>query len=65
MCVQERFTAILVYAVCCDVSLCTSASWFGRLEATGWLGQVEKLLRTVKNVVTYVHQEGERTCYVR
>ena len=46
--------------VCTDVGLWTSGvSWFGRLKTTEWLDQVEKFLRMVKNVVSYVYQEGE------
>lgn len=47
-----------VFVACSDPSLSSSSSWFGRLEASGWLGHVAKLLTAARNVVMALHQDG-------
>ena len=48
---------MFVFLACSDVS---NSSWYGRLEASGWLTHVEQLLRAVKHVAHSVYQEGKR-----
>jgi hypothetical protein len=52
------FSSFLCVA-CSDPSLSSSSSWFGRLEASGWLGHVAKLLTAARNVVMSLHQDGK------
>lgn len=50
----------VVPVACCDSSLLTSSSWFGKLESSGWLGHVERILKTAKHIVFSMHQESKR-----
>ena len=45
---------------CNDPSLMTSSSWFGRLEASGWLNHVTRLLTAAKFVSICIHKDGVR-----
>ena len=50
---------VCIHVACSDPSLSSSSSWFGRLEASGWLGHVAKLLTAARAVVMAVHHDGE------
>ena len=50
---------LCVCIACSDPSLSSSSSWFGRLEASGWLGHVARLLKAAKTVVMALHHDGE------
>jgi len=43
---------------CNDPSLLTSSSWFGRVEASGWLSHVSRLLNAVKFVSLCIHRDA-------
>lgn len=43
---------------CYDSSLSTSSSWFGRVEASGWLGHVSKLLEYARKIALAIHSDG-------
>lgn len=43
---------------CTDSSLLSSSSWFGRLESSGWLSHVERLLKAIKHVVHSIHHDA-------
>ena len=44
---------------CMDPSLSSSASWHGRVDSSGWLSHVTRLLNCAKFVAHCVHQDGE------
>lgn len=46
-------------AACYDSSLSTSSSWFGRLDSSGWLTHVTKLLEYARKIVLAVHSDGK------
>ena len=46
---------------CIDPALSSSASWWGRVEASGWLTHVASLLRCAKFAALCVHRDGKGT----
>lgn len=51
---------LFVHSACSDPSLLTG-SWFGRLEASGWLTHVEQILKATKHIVHTIQLEGNST----
>ncbi len=49
-----------VCVACSDPSLCSSSSWFGRLEGCGWLSHVSRLLEYARKITNLLHVDGER-----
>ncbi len=47
------------HTACGDPSLSHSSSWFGRLESSGWLEHVSKLMSAAKAVSLAIHNDGE------
>ena len=43
---------------CADPALSSSASWWGRIEASGWLTHVARLLSCAKFTALCVHRDG-------
>lgn len=44
---------------CSDTALSSSPAWWGRIEASGWLTHVARLLSYAKFVALCVHRDGE------
>lgn len=44
---------------CSDLALSSSPAWWGRIEASGWLTHVARLLSCAKFVGLCVHRDGE------
>lgn len=44
---------------CRDPALSSSSAWWGRIEASGWLTHVARLLSCAKFVALCVHRDGE------
>ncbi|XP_064382169.1 myotubularin-related protein 9-like [Halichondria panicea] len=53
---QASLTKLL--DACGDPSLSHSSSWFGRLESSGWLEHVSKLMSAAKAVSLAIHNDG-------
>lgn len=48
-------------AACYDTSLNTSSGWFGRVESSGWLTHVTRLLEYGRKIALAIHSDSEWT----
>ena len=62
MCACVRATtAMMPFAACYDTSLNASSGWFGRVESSGWLTHVTRLLEYAKKISLAIHSDSEWT----
>lgn len=43
---------------CTDASVASSSSWFGRVESSGWLSHISRLLSAARFVTLCLHKDG-------